>query len=151
MGRASGYKIVPRKKAKLLHRMMMELAGRSMIALEGTFSASRFSQFAEAHLGTPGRPKRTCLFPRLDFIVLSLTPDDVEPVFKQILAAGLKHAIIHIQIVREGTLQFGAYDNLDPDCVVAGTGVAVALLEQLQKDGLIRSFTPCTARGKGQA
>jgi len=43
--------------------------------------------------------------------------------------------IIHIQIEKDGVLAFGACDNAHPDCVVAGPGVPVALLEQLQASG----------------
>jgi hypothetical protein len=49
--------------------------------------------------------------------------------------------ITHIQIEKSGRLEFGSYDNFDPECIVAFSGVSTGLLDRLQASGVIRSWT----------
>jgi len=56
------------------------------------------------------------------------------------MAAGLKHAIIHVQIERNGVPELGAYDNFHPECVVTGPGVSSVLLEELKNANVLRAF-----------
>ena len=50
-------------------------------------------------------------------------------------------AIIHIQIEKNGKLQFGAYDNFHPECIFFGTGVKQAVLETLVSQVIMRPYT----------
>ncbi len=75
---------------------------------------------------------------------MRLEQNTIARIFKQVVAAGLTHAIIHVQIEREGVLQLGSYDNFHRDCVVTGSGVGVALLLELKSKGVLRDFTVAT-------
>ncbi len=123
--------------------MMVELAGNSMIALQGSLSACRFGDCTESSADALGRPRPSTSIPPLDSVVLDLGPDAIAPVFKQIMSAGLKRAIVHIAIVREGVLQFQACDNFSADCVVVGPAISPTTLDELKRQGLIHSFVPC--------
>jgi hypothetical protein len=119
---------------------MLELSGNSSISLEGDLSYCRFSDVILLSRDETSLLKRNTTLPRQDFAVLKLTPETVGGVFKQIMAAGLKKAIIHVQIERSGLLELAAYDNFSPDCVLTGSGVSLSFLDELKDSGVIRSF-----------
>jgi hypothetical protein len=130
-----------RDKPAFLHRLMSELADDAKISLEGDlarghFTGGRFQIVKETEV-----LKRSTLYPQQDFMVLRLTTDVVQPLFEEIMAAGLSEAIIHIQIERAGVLELGAYDNFHPECVVTGPSVSAELLEELKSKQIIRGFT----------
>jgi hypothetical protein len=119
---------------------MVELAGSGHLSLEGELSRCRFPDDIVVSRDASGILKRGTLYPRQDFVVLQLTPATVEPIFKEVMAAGLKHAIIHVQIECNGILELGAYDNFHEECVVTGPGVSEALLEELKSTSVLRDF-----------
>src|SRR4029077_15090901 len=84
--------------------------------------------------------KRATIAPLQDFVVLHLEQQSVAPIFKQVMAAGLSVAIIHVQIERNEVLELGAYDNFHPKCVVTGPGVSPELLAELKSSNVIRGF-----------
>jgi len=124
---------------------MVELAGASRISLEGDLSNCRFPDDLVISRDEIGILKRNTASPPQDFVVLQLTPHTVAPILKQISSAGLKRAIIHIQIERDGILELGAYDNFHTDCVVTGPGISAATLDELKKNGILRSYARTTA------
>jgi hypothetical protein len=91
-----------RDKAGFLHRLMVELAGNARLSLEGDLSRCRFTDDVVIARDETPTLKRNTIAPKQDFVVLRLTPETVEPIFKRVMAAGLKHAIIHAQIERNG-------------------------------------------------
>lgn len=131
---------VVRDKPGFLHRLMEELAGDARISLEGDLSLCRFTEDLIVSREETDVLRRNTLWPRQDFVVLRLTPKTVAPIFKQVMAAGLKRAIIHVQIERNGVLELGAYDNFHPECVVTGAGVSAALLSELKSNAVLRDF-----------
>jgi hypothetical protein len=131
-----------RDKPAFLHRLMLELAGDSRISLEGDLSRCQFSDELIVSYDDTGLLKRNTLYPRQDFVVLRLTKETVGPIFEQISSAGLKSAIIHVQIERHEAMELGAYDNFHRECVVTGPGVSADLLAELKN--VIRSFTVAT-------
>jgi len=129
-----------RDRPEFLHRLMVELAGNAQLSLEGDLSRCRFTDdVVIAHDETPTL-KRNTIAPKQDFVVLRLTPETVDPIFNQVMAAGLKHAIIHVQIERNGIPELGAYDNFYHESVVTGPGVSSALLEELKKLNVLCDF-----------
>jgi hypothetical protein len=139
MSQSLTHRIVVRDKPGLLHRLMVEFLG-GRISLEGELSRCRFADDLVVAHEPVGLLKRSTLFPRLDFVVLKLEPPTIEPIFEQIMIAGLRRAIIHVQIEHSGILQLGAYDNFDPDCVFTGPGVSGALLSELKSQTMLRDF-----------
>jgi hypothetical protein len=129
-----------RDKSGLLHRLMVELAGSAQLSLEGDLSRCRFTDDIVIAHDETRTLKRSTIAPKQDFVVLRLTPETVDPIFKQVMVAGLKHAIIHAQIERNGVVELGAYDNFHPECVVTGPGVSSALLEELKITNVLHDF-----------
>lgn len=134
-----------RDKPGFLNRLIAELAGDARISLEGDLSQCRFSDDLVVSRAGAGLLKPNTLVPRQDFVVLRLTLETVAPIFQQVMAAGLKHAIIHVQIERNGVLELGAYDNFHPDCVVTGPGITPELLDDLKSRRLLRDFRRASA------
>ncbi len=127
-------------KPRFLHRLMIALAGDARLSLEGELSHCRFPEEIVVGSDETSTLKRHTLYPRQDFVVLRLSPETVEPIFKQVMAAGLKRAIIHVQVERSGVLELGAYDNFHPDCVTTGPAVSLVLLEELKSTGVLHDF-----------
>jgi hypothetical protein len=68
---------------------------------------------------------------------------------KSIIAAiggTVPNAIIHIQIEKDGLLQFGAYDNFHPKCIYFGSAVNEAVIESLVSQGIMRPYTERRSR-----
>jgi hypothetical protein len=129
-----------RDKSVFLNRMMTELAGNAYISLEGNLARCRFADELVVTRAELGLLKRSTLFPRQNFVVLRLAPETVAPISKQVSAAGLAEAVIHVQIERDAVLELAAYDNFAPGCVITGPGVTVELLEELRSKSVIRDF-----------
>ena len=129
-----------RDKPGFLHRLMVELAGNARLSLEGDLSSCRFTDDVVIARDETPTLKRNTIAPKQNFVVLRLTPETVDPIFKQVMAAGLKHAIIHVQIERNGVPELGAYDNFYHESVVTGPGVSPSLLEELKKANVLREF-----------
>src|SRR4051812_13540858 len=102
---------VVRDKPGFLHRMMRELAGDSLISLEGDLSRCRFPVHLVVGHDETRLLRRNTHIPRQDFVVLRLSTDAIAPIFEQVMSAGLERAIIHVLIERGGILELGAYDN----------------------------------------
>src|SRR5262245_53670129 len=137
-----------RDKPGLLHRLMREFTEGQM-SLEGDLSNCKFADEIVIARDEVGLLKRSTLYPRQDFVVLRLEPENIAPIFKEVLAAGLSRAIIHVQIEHGGVLQLGAYDNFHPDCVVAGPAVSVSLLAELKSNRVLRDFSLAAAARSG--
>ncbi len=140
MGDGDQHWVDVRDKPAFLHRLMTELAGNAHMSLEGDLSQCRWNEELVVVRNETPILKRNTRVPTLDFVVLALTPECVAPVLQQVMGAGLKRAIIHLQIERNGVLELGAYDNFDPDCVVTGPGISQALLQELKNKNILRDF-----------
>ncbi len=125
---------------------MVELAGNTHMSIEGDLSHCRFTDDLVVTRDETAILKRNTIVPKQDFVVVRLTPESVSPIFKQIMAAGLKRAIIHVQIERNGVLELSACDNFHPDCVVTGPGVSAALLDELKNKNVLRDFEVATSK-----
>jgi hypothetical protein len=135
-----------RDKPGFLQRLMVEFAGGRM-SLEGDLSKCKFADDLVLGNEEVDLLKRNTLYPRQDFIVLRLQPATIGPIFKQIMAAGLSRAIVHVQIEHAGELQLGAYDNFHSDCVVTGSGVSESLLTELKAKSVLRDFAVAAKSG----
>jgi hypothetical protein len=129
-----------RDKPGFLHRLMVELAGDALISLEGDVSHCRFPD--DLLVSREKQPVVTGTTPEpvQELVVLRLALETVEPIFKQVMAAGLKRAIKHVKIERNGVGELGAYDNFHSDCVVTGPGINPELLEEVTKSNILCDF-----------
>jgi hypothetical protein len=136
------YWIVARDKPGLLLAMMQALAGNAHISFEGDLSKCKFpAELGEAYEETPALMRNTAV-PRQDFVVFSLEQHTIRPILDVVLPdRRFMEDIIHIQIEKNGRLEFGSYDNFDPECIVCFHGVSTDLLSRLAASGVIRSWT----------
>jgi hypothetical protein len=125
---------------------MLELAGDSQISLEGNLARCQFNEDVLLARDETAFLRRNTIAPRQDFMVLRLSPETVEDIFRQAMAVGLKHAIIHVQIARSGVLELGGYDHFHPDCVITGPGVSRALLDDLTNAKVLNDFSALASR-----
>jgi len=59
------------------------------------------------------------------------------------ISGAVPQRIIHIQIEKDGVLQFGAYDNFDPECLFFGAALDQEFVDSLVSEGIL---TPNRAR-----
>jgi hypothetical protein len=84
--------------------------------------------------------ERNTVSPVQDFVIVPLEADTIAPILANVLPSGrIVHQIEHIQILKDGDRQFGAYDNFHPECVVCGDAVPFQLLDHLLAIGVLRS------------
>jgi hypothetical protein len=134
---------VARDKPGLLTAMMWELAGDSRISFEGNLSRCVFAPSTQPSSEEAPSLRRQTVWPKEDFVVLPLPFESVRPILDVILPDNrYLDDIVHIQIEKDGQLQFGSYDQFHPDCIVGfPPGVTPDLLKRLQSSGLIRSWS----------
>jgi hypothetical protein len=127
-------------KRRLLLALMEELAGGAHVSFEGDLQGLTLSSIP----GASGEPtvalKRNTLWPEQDFVVVPLEPSMGQKIIAAI-GGTVPGAIIHVQIEKDGQLQFGAYDNFHPQCIFFGTGVKQAVLESLVSQSIIRPYS----------
>ena len=127
-------------KRRLLLAVMEELAGGAHVSFEGDLRGLTLLSIS----GAPEEPtavlKRNTLWPKQDFLVVPLEPSMDQKIIAAI-GGTVPGAIIHIQIEKDGQLQFGAYDNFHPQCIFFGTGVKQAFLESLVAQSIMSPYT----------
>ena len=84
---------------------------------------------------------RNTIYPRQDFIVLTLELQTIHPILDVILPQNrYMKDIIHIQIEKDGKLEFSSCDQFDPEYVVCGEAIPSKLLSLLSEKGILRSW-----------
>jgi len=116
---------------------MEELAGNAHMSFEGSLSHLKLATIPGASDEETPALKRNTIWPKQDFIVVPLEPS-LEKTILSTIGETLPKSIIHIQIEKAGTLEFGAYDNFYPECIFFGRAVPQTLLESLISQGVLR-------------
>ena len=119
---------------------MEELAGGAHVSFEGDLKGLTLLSIPGVSEEPTAALKRNTLWPKQDFVIVPLEAS----MGKKIIAAiggTVPGAIIHVQIEKDGQLQFGAYDNFHPQCIFFGTGVKETFLESLAAQGIVRPYT----------
>lgn len=133
-------------KRRLLLALMEELAGDAHISFEGDLHGLAVLHMPDASDEPTPTLSRNTLRPKQDFVIVPLEPS----MGKKIIAAiggTIPNAIRHIQIEKNGLLQFGAYDNFHPECISFGSAIKQALVESLISQAVIRPYTERRPRG----
>lgn len=137
------YQLNTRHKPRLLFAMMDALAdNNSKISLEGYLSKTELARIEAVSHEETEVLKRGTLQPRLDFLVLALTPQMVPAIKKAIhskIAFG-RNGIIHVQIEKAGKLSFAAYGDFHPECTVAYSAVSPQFLQDLIETRVLRRY-----------
>lgn len=127
-------------KRRLLLALMKELTGGAHISFEGDLKALRLSSIAGASMEETEALKRNTIWPKQDFIVVPLESSTIETIVSAI-GGTIPNTIIQIQIEKGGRIQFAAYDNFHPQCVVFYPEMDKAFPESLVSEGIIRPYT----------
>src|SRR5688500_3128889 len=100
-------------KPGLILAMMRHLAGNARISLEGELCSLALLELLGGSEEETAILKRNTLYPQQEFIVVPLEPETV-PRLWQILSApdAVTRKILHVQIEKDGRIQFSAYDNV---------------------------------------
>lgn len=126
-------------KRRLLLAMMEELAGGAHVSFEGDLQGLKLSSIP----GASGKPttalKRNTLQPKQDFVVVPLEPSTEQKIIAA-MGGTIPGAIIHIQIEKDGELQFGAYDNFSPECIYFGSAVREGVSQALISQNIMRPY-----------
>jgi CO dehydrogenase nickel-insertion accessory protein CooC1 len=72
-------------------------------------------------------------------VVVPLEADSIGTILAAIGGA-LPRKIIHVQVEKAGILQFGAYDQFQPGCIVFGSTVNRRFLEALVSQGVMKTL-----------
>ena len=66
----------------------------------------------------------------------SLNPESIQSLIKA-LGGTIPRSVLHIQIAKNGKLEFGAYDNFDPQTLFLGEAFSDELLNDLIEQGIL--------------
>ena len=120
--------------------MMEELAGGAHVSFEGNLRGLTLWSIPGASGEPTAALKRNTLWPKQEFVVVPLEPSMGQNIIAAI-GGTVPGAIIHIQIEKDGELQFGAYDNFYPECIYFGSGVKEAVIQALVSQNIMRPYT----------
>jgi hypothetical protein len=115
------------------------------ISFEGRLSGTELAKIADASLDETEVLKRNTTSPRMDFVVLPLTPGTVPEIEKAIVSkVAFKNSagIIHVQIETNNSLAFVACDHFHKDCVWVSEAIPPTFLAELVKSQVLYSYAP---------
>jgi len=115
---------------------MNHLAGDAQISFEGALDALGFFELQGIQIEETAILKRNTVWPRQDFVVASLSPESIQSLIKA-LGGTIPRSVLHIQIAKDGKLEFGAYDNFDPQALFLGEAFSDELLNGLIAQGIL--------------
>jgi hypothetical protein len=138
------FRLHTKRKQELLFAMMRTLVHEdARISFEGRLSHTELAKFAGASLNETEVLKRNATSPRMDFLVLPLTPAMVPAIEKAVVSkvAFESYAgIVHVQIERQGRLAFLACDHFHEECVWVSDAVPAPFLSDLVKSRVLYSY-----------
>jgi len=134
-------------KRRLLLALMEELAGGAHVSFEGDLRGLTLSSISGASGEPTATLKRNTLRPKLDFVVVPLEPS-MGPKIIAAIGGTVPGAIIHVQIEKDGQLQFGSYDNFDPECIYFGSEVKENVIQSLISQNIMRPYSERRPRGE---
>ena len=130
---------IVRDRTRLLLALIEKLGGDAHIAFEGdlrAFSLDRLPGTSDQETPTL---KRNTIWPKQDFLVMPLESSMGQDILRAISGAAPRR-IIHIQIEKDGILQFGAFDNFQS--LFWGPMLGNDFLASLATQGILASARP---------
>jgi hypothetical protein len=138
------YYLDAKNRPQLLFAMMRELAGdKARISFEGRLIHTDLMKIEGVAFEETELLRRGTIAPKLDFLVLPLTRDSLQAIEKAILSKISFHStegIVHVQIERDGTMVFAAYDNFSESCTWVFSNFPAALLDELVARKVLVSY-----------
>ncbi len=135
--------LIPRNKPALFWAVLDAFPEAAHVSLEGDLKQFRLLERSDASTAETLVLRRNTLSPRLDFVVLPVSPELVSTLKQIMSGAGIFNdggLLIHAQVEFRGKLVLGAYDNFHEDCVVACEPLGEDFLEPLRTKGILRSY-----------
>ncbi len=129
-----------RKKGQLLLALMDELEGNAHVSFEGDLRSLPLLSYPGASSEPTDALKRNTVWPKQDFVVAPLELSSSKKIYAA-LGGVVPKTVLHVQIEKNGVLQFGAYDNFHPQCIYFGSAVASQLLESLVSNDILQPLT----------
>jgi hypothetical protein len=124
-------------KPGLLLAILGKLGGSVHLSVEGDLHGFDLDRIPGVSDKETAILKRNTIGPRQDFRVIPLESSMGHKLLSAISGAVPKR-IIHIQIERDGVLQFGAYDNFDPECLFFGPALNQEFLDSLVRQEILK-------------
>ena len=138
------YYLDAKNRPQLLFAMMHELAGgNAWISFEGRLIHTDLMKVEGVTFEETEFLRRGTTAPKLDFLILPMTRDSLPAIEKAILSKISFHStegIVHVQIEKDGTMVFAAYDNFSESCTWVSSGFPVALLDELVARKVLKSY-----------
>jgi len=125
-------------RRQLLLAAMESLAGNAYVSFEGDLHSLKLSELPGASGEETPVLKRNTIQPRQDFVVLPLEADHAKPIMAAI-GGTVPKTILHVQIEKNGTLEFGLYDVKEVSPI--DTPTSRQLLDQLKEKGIIQQYS----------
>lgn len=126
-----------RDKGQLLLALLEEFEGDAHVSFEGDLRSLAVLTYPNVSSQPTDILKRNTLWPKQDFVVVPLEPSSTRRIYAAIGGSVPKN-VLHIQIEKNGVLQFGAYDNFHPQCIFFGSAVRQELVESLISKGVLQ-------------
>ena len=126
-----------RNKGQLLLALMEELEGNAHVSFEGNLRSLPLSNYPDVSSEPTIALKRNTLWPKQDFTVVPLERSSSKKIYAA-LGGVVPKTILHIQIEKNGVLEFGAYDSFHPECIFFGGAVTSRLLDSLVSTDILQ-------------
>jgi len=123
-------------KPGLFLAIMEKLGGNVHISFEGDLHGFNLDRYPGASDKETPILKRNTIWPKQGFLVVPLESSLWQKLLSTIGGA-IPQGIIHIQIEKDGVLQFGVYDNFDPECLFWGPALDQEFVESLVSRGIL--------------
>jgi len=119
-----------RDKGQFLLTLMEEFESDAHVSFEGDPQSLPLSIYPGVSFQPTEALKRGTLWPKQDFIVVPLELSSSKQIYAA-LGGAVPKTVLHIQIEKDGVLQFGAYDHFHPQCIFFGSAVRPELVASL--------------------
>jgi hypothetical protein len=123
-------------KTQLLLKILDEFGPEAHLSFEGDFSGLRILDLPGISREETQVLKRNTIEPRQDFAVVPLQNLSTEQLLSAI-GGNMPRKILHVQVERNGRIEFAAYDSFNPECIVFGPGFTREFLDSLIAGRLI--------------
>jgi hypothetical protein len=132
-----------RNKPALLWAVIAHAPLPARVSFEGSLKEFHFHELEGASFDETPVLHRHTISPRQDFVVVPISPGLLTTLQARLSGPGVFReggALVHVQVECNGRLAFGAYDQFHKDCVVAYAPFDEAFLDQLHRQGVLRSY-----------
>jgi len=126
-----------------LWAFLRKYEGQARISFEGDLQGLHLDELPSASFEETPALRRQTISPRLDFVVVSASRENINSLKTCLSKAGVlgrNGTVIHTQIEVGGELIFLACDNFHDDCTAASPSVTESFLAELKSSGALRNY-----------